>query len=116
MQPKAKVTSGGTVKRSPRSPTTHLYSQSRPVGVAGLITPWNFPIAIASWKMAPALAAGNTVVLKPRRSTGNHPRARGGTGGQGIPDGVVNFVTGPGEECQGHRLLQSGRGLGLVHG
>jgi len=35
------------------------------VGVAGLITPWNFPIAIASWKMAPALAAGNTVVLKP---------------------------------------------------
>ena len=40
-----------------------------PIGVVGLITPWNFPLAIAAWKMAPALAAGNTVVLKPAELT-----------------------------------------------
>ena len=40
-----------------------------PLGVVGLITPWNFPLAIASWKLAPALAAGNTVVLKPAELT-----------------------------------------------
>src|SRR3954470_21954285 len=40
-----------------------------PLGVVGLITPWNFPLAIASWKLAPALAAGNTVVLKPAALT-----------------------------------------------
>ena len=40
-----------------------------PVGVVGLITPWNFPLTIASWKLGPALAAGNTVVLKPAELT-----------------------------------------------
>ncbi|WP_232700765.1 aldehyde dehydrogenase family protein [Halobacterium wangiae] len=87
---------GGTVKES-SSPTTHLYSQSEPVGVAGLITPWNFPIAIASWKMAPALAAGNTVVLKPASlAPGIIRELVEALEDAGIPDGVVNFVTGPG--------------------
>jgi acyl-CoA reductase-like NAD-dependent aldehyde dehydrogenase len=68
-----------------------------PVGVVGVITPWNFPIAIPSWKIAPALAYGNTVVLKPAEiapSSSWHlieilHRA-------GVPAGVVNLVTGPG--------------------
>ena len=46
-------------------PDTHLYTVKEPLGVVGLITPWNFPIAIPTWKLAPALVAGNTVVFKP---------------------------------------------------
>ena len=49
----------------PADPRTLLFSRRRPRGVAGLITPWNFPFAIPLWKAAPALAYGNTVVLKP---------------------------------------------------
>lgn len=68
----------------------------RPVGVVGLITPWNFPIAIPAWKLAPALVCGNTAVLKPSSDTPLCAyemvrileRA-------GVPPGVVNFVTGP---------------------
>lgn len=87
---------GGTVKASSNE-TTHLYTQNEPVGVAGLITPWNFPIAIASWKMAPALAAGNSVVLKPASlAPGIVRELVEALEAAGIPDGVVNFVTGPG--------------------
>lgn len=87
---------GGSVKAS-SSQRTHLYSENEPLGVAGLITPWNFPIAIASWKMAPALAAGNTVVLKPASlAPGIVLELVEALEEAGIPDGVVNFVTGPG--------------------
>src|SRR3712207_9456200 len=47
----------------------HAFTVREPLGVVGLITPWNFPLTIASWKLAPALAAGNTVVLKPAELT-----------------------------------------------
>lgn len=47
----------------------HAYTLREPVGVCGLIVPWNFPLLMASWKLAPALAAGNTVVLKPAEQT-----------------------------------------------
>ncbi len=74
-------------------------SQRQPLGVAGLITPWNFPMAIPSWKMMPALIAGNTVVIKPAsfvpRST---IRLVEILIEAGIPDGVVNIVLGGGEE------------------
>lgn len=87
---------GGTVKAS-SDPTTHLYTQNEPVGVAGLITPWNFPIAIASWKMAPALAAGNAVVLKPASlAPGIVRELVEALADAGLPDGVLNYVTGPG--------------------
>jgi alpha-ketoglutaric semialdehyde dehydrogenase len=70
-----------------------------PVGIAGLITPWNFPMAIPSWKMTPALILGNTVVIKPATDTPlsvvNLVRARQEAG---IPKGVVNMVTGGGSE------------------
>jgi len=77
-----------------------------PLGVVGLITPWNFPLTIASWKVAPALAAGNTVVLKPAELTPLTaleleriaPEA-------GLPEGVLNVVAGPGSVC-GRRLVE----------
>ncbi len=70
----------------------------QPVGLCGLITPWNFPMAIPSWKLIPALICGNTVVLKPAEdtplSTFNLVKA---CEEAGIPPGVVNLVTGHGE-------------------
>ena len=47
----------------------HAYTRREPVGVAGQIIPWNFPLLMAAWKLGPALAAGNTVVLKPAEQT-----------------------------------------------
>src|SRR5215203_7495465 len=70
----------------------------QPVGICGLITPWNFPMAIPSWKLIPALICGNTVVIKPAEdtplSTYNLVKA---CEEAGIPPGVVNLVTGYGE-------------------
>jgi alpha-ketoglutaric semialdehyde dehydrogenase len=77
-----------------------------PVGVVGAITPWNFPIAIPSWKLAPALVAGNTVVLKPAEDTPLlAERFVALLGEAGLPDGVVNLVHGFGEEA-GERLVR----------
>ena len=70
----------------------------RPLGVAAQIIPWNFPILMAAWKIAPALACGNTVVLKPAETTGiTALRLAQIFQEAGLPDGVVNIVTGPGE-------------------
>jgi len=69
-----------------------------PVGVVGAITPWNFPIAIPSWKLAPALVCGNTVVLKPAEDTPLlAQRFVELLGEAGLPDGVVQIVHGYGE-------------------
>jgi len=77
-----------------------------PLGVVGLITPWNFPLAIASWKLAPALAAGNTVVLKPAELTPlSALRFAEIALEAGLPAGVVNVVVGPGSVC-GARLVE----------
>jgi acyl-CoA reductase-like NAD-dependent aldehyde dehydrogenase len=77
-----------------------------PLGVVALITPWNFPLTIASWKLAPCLAAGNTVVLKPAELTPltalEFERIAVAAG---IPEGVVNVVAGPGSTC-GARLVE----------
>jgi acyl-CoA reductase-like NAD-dependent aldehyde dehydrogenase len=68
-----------------------------PLGVVGLITPWNFPLNIASWKVAPALACGNTVVLKPAEITPlTSLRLADLIVDAGIPDGIVNVVAGKG--------------------
>jgi acyl-CoA reductase-like NAD-dependent aldehyde dehydrogenase len=76
------------------------------LGVVGLITPWNFPLAIASWKLAPALAAGNTVVLKPAELTPlTALRFAEIALEAGIAPGVVNVVVGPGSTC-GARLVE----------
>ena len=76
-----------------------LYTRRRPIGVVGLITPWNFPVAIPVWKLAPALIYGNTVVLKlgyeaPR--TGLHIAECFAE--TGLPPGVLNVVTGAGSK------------------
>ncbi|MEK6271196.1 MAG: aldehyde dehydrogenase family protein [Actinomycetota bacterium] len=77
-----------------------------PLGVVGLIVPWNFPLLIASWKLAPALAAGNTVVLKPAALTPlTALELEGIATCAGIPEGVVNVVAGPGSVC-GRRLVE----------
>ncbi len=81
-------------------PDMFCAAQRVPVGVVGLITPWNFPIAIPSWKMFPALLAGNTVVFKPAEDTpGLGCRFVELLHEAGIPKGVVNLVTGFGQEA-----------------
>ena len=77
-----------------------------PLGVVALITPWNFPLTIAAWKLAPALAGGNTVVLKPAELTPlTALRFEQIALEAGIPEGVVNVVAGPGSTC-GARLCE----------
>ena len=76
------------------------YVNRKPVGVAGLITPWNTPFMLESWKLAPAIATGNSVVLKPAEFT---PLSAGLWAGifeeAGLPAGVFNLVNGIGEEA-----------------
>jgi acyl-CoA reductase-like NAD-dependent aldehyde dehydrogenase len=67
----------------------------RPLGVVSAITPWNFPIVLAMWKIAPALRAGNTLVVKPSPYTPLATLALGHTLRGVLPDGVLNVVTGP---------------------
>ncbi|MGZ4193943.1 MAG: aldehyde dehydrogenase family protein, partial [Solirubrobacteraceae bacterium] len=76
-----------------------------PLGVVGLIVPWNFPLTIAAWKLGPALAAGNTVVLKPAELTPlSALRFAELALEAGLPEGVLNVVVGPGSVC-GARLV-----------
>jgi acyl-CoA reductase-like NAD-dependent aldehyde dehydrogenase len=77
-----------------------------PLGVVALITPWNFPLTIAAWKLAPALAAGNTVVLKPAELTPLTALEFERIALEaGLPEGVVNVVAGPGSTA-GARLVE----------
>jgi betaine-aldehyde dehydrogenase len=77
-----------------------------PVGVCGLIAPWNFPIAITSWKVAPALAMGNTLVLKPATQTPLTALRLGELAlAAGVPPGVFNVVPGPGSVA-GNALIR----------
>ncbi len=77
-----------------------------PLGVVGLIVPWNFPLVIASWKVAPALAAGNTIVLKPAELTPLTALELERLALEaGLPEGVLNVVAGPGSVC-GQRLVE----------
>ncbi|MET9253426.1 aldehyde dehydrogenase family protein [Streptomyces sp. NPDC003717] len=79
------------------TPEVHSVVVHEPVGVCALITPWNYPLLQASWKVAPALAAGNTYVLKPSEITPLTTIALHRLLAEaGLPDGVANLVTGPG--------------------
>jgi acyl-CoA reductase-like NAD-dependent aldehyde dehydrogenase len=78
-------------------PDNYAYTIKEPHGVVALITPWNFPVAIPIWKIAPALAAGNTVVFKPASNTpGTAVRIVELLVEAGLPDGVLNLVIGSG--------------------
>src|SRR3954463_12002532 len=73
------------------------YAIRRPVGVVGIISPWNLPLLLMTWKLAPALAAGNTVVIKPASLTPTTATLMGAICKEaGVPDGVVNIVNGSG--------------------
>lgn len=79
-------------------PNQFVYTLREPVGVVGLIIPWNFPILMAAWKMAPALACGNTILLKPAEETPLTALRLGDLINEaGFPPGVINILTGPGE-------------------
>ncbi len=76
------------------------YVNRKPIGVAGLITPWNTPFMLESWKLGPALATGNTVVLKPAEFTPLSASLWGEIFREaGVPDGVFNLVNGMGEDA-----------------
>jgi aldehyde dehydrogenase (NAD+) len=94
-------------------PNKFQMSVRMPVGIAGLITPWNFPMAIPSWKMTPALVLGNTVVIKPATDTPlsvvNLIKALEEAG---LPKGVVNMVTGGGTQVG--TPLMSHKDVGVV--
>jgi len=80
------------------TPDMHVYTRREPIGVVAAIVPWNFPLAIAVWKVAPALAAGCTVVLKPAEQTPLSALRLGALALEaGIPPGVLNVCPGDGE-------------------
>ncbi len=78
-------------------PRVHMFAIRKPIGVVGLVTPWNFPSAIPAWKLAPALVCGNTVIIKPASAAPLSAwRIVEACHEAGIPKGVVNFVAGSG--------------------
>ena len=88
-------------------PDTVAYTVRRPMGVVAIITPWNFPIAIPAWKMAPALICGNTLVFKPASSTPlSAVKLVQVFQDAGLPPGVLNLITGPGGSV-GNALVES---------
>jgi aldehyde dehydrogenase (NAD+) len=91
----------------PRNPGSMNYVRFEPLGVCAAITPWNFPIQMAAWKVAPAIAAGNTVVIKPASYTPLTTLEIGRLCLEaGLPEGVVNVITGPGGAA-GEALVES---------
>jgi aldehyde dehydrogenase (NAD+) len=85
----------------------HLtYTLREPIGVIAAIVPWNFPLLLAAWKVAPALACGNTVILKPASQTPLTALALGEIAVEiGLPPGVLNVITGPGSRV-GQALVE----------
>jgi acyl-CoA reductase-like NAD-dependent aldehyde dehydrogenase len=80
------------------APNVHCYTRREPVGVCAQIVPWNFPLMMAAWKIAPALAAGCTIVLKPAEQTPLSALRLGELALEaGLPPGVLNVLTGDGE-------------------
>ena len=92
------------------------YTLREPVGVCAQIVPWNFPLLMAAWKLAPALAAGNTLILKPATATPMTAIMLGEICREaGIPDGVVNVLTGPGAEIGEALVAQPNGRQSRVH-
>ncbi len=89
---------GNTIPISVSGASFHAYTLREPVGVVGQIIPWNFPLLMAAWKLGPALATGNVVILKPAEQTPLSALRLGELLTEaGLPDGVVNIVPGYGE-------------------
>src|SRR5215471_15688050 len=82
------------------------YTLREPVGVVAAIVPWNFPLLLTSWKVAPAVACGNTVIIKPATQTPLTALALAEVAAEvGLPPGVLNVITGPGSEI-GRALIE----------
>ena len=98
-------------------PTTRRSIRREPIGVVGSIAPWNYPLQMAGWKVLPAVAAGNTIVLKPSELTPltTLRLRRAGHRRPAIPDGVVNVVTGTGPDCGAPPAAAPAGRHGLVH-
>lgn len=93
----------------PTSPDAFTYTLREPIGVVGAITPWNFPLMLGIWKVAPALAAGNTIVWKPASLTPlTALRFAEIAQEAGLPPGVLNVVTGPGFDVGGAMVAHPG--------
>jgi aminomuconate-semialdehyde/2-hydroxymuconate-6-semialdehyde dehydrogenase len=100
----ARLASGETF---PMDTGHHAYSLFQPAGVVAAISPWNFPLMLESWKIAPALAWGNTVVLKPAEDTPKSGTLLARLATQaGLPPGVLNVVHGFGPDSAGSSLTQ----------
>src|SRR6266542_1728704 len=85
-------------RSNPMGGSLLFYSLKEPVGVAGQIVPWNYPLTMTTWKLAPALAAGCTIVLKPDSATPLSALRLAELAGEvGFPPGVINVVPGPGQ-------------------
>src|SRR5689334_8157872 len=83
----------------PTKPGALTYTLREPLGVVAAIVPWNFPLLLTAWKVAPALAAGNTVIIKPASQTPLTALALAEIAADvGLPPGVLNVVTGPGSK------------------
>ncbi len=94
-------------------PGFHTYTRYEPKGVAVAISPWNFPLMLASWKVAPALAFGNTVVLKPAEESPATATMLGELASEVLPPGVLNIVHGFGPDAAGELLVRD-PGVDLV--
>ena len=90
-------------------PGHHTYTRYEPCGVVVAISPWNFPLMLASWKVAPALAFGNTVVLKPAEESPATATLLGEIAAEVLPPGVLNVVHGYGPGAAGEHLVRDPR-------
>jgi acyl-CoA reductase-like NAD-dependent aldehyde dehydrogenase len=96
-------------RSNPMGGSLLFYSLKEPVGVAGQIVPWNYPLTMTTWKLAPALAAGCTVVLKPDAATPlSALRLAELARDVGFPAGVINVVPGPGPSIGAHLVKHPG--------
>lgn len=86
-------------KQIPAVNDAHVYTSREPYGVVGCITPWNYPLVLTSWKIGPALAAGNCVVLKPAEQSPLTALRIAELSERILPDGVLNVVPGFGDEA-----------------
>src|SRR5690606_41488430 len=92
-----------------RAGSRQVITHRDPVGVCGLFVPWNYPIMLAAWKLAPALAAGNAVVLKPASATPITALMLAELALQvGFPPGVINVDTGTGTSVGEERVIHPG--------
>jgi aminomuconate-semialdehyde/2-hydroxymuconate-6-semialdehyde dehydrogenase len=82
------------------------YALRRPLGVVGIISPWNFPLLLTTWKVAPALAAGNTVIIKPSEETPATTNLLAEVARDVLPPGVLNVVHGFGPDSAGSALTE----------